>query len=462
MNRLLKRLALDRVNWNYVLAGLAVAVAGYAVWHLTEMGTRLAIGRAVRDLLAARNAPAARKTLLEAGNRALVLRKLKEALEGPEGSVLGKIEVAQTLLVPTADYGWNEPRPVYRALSSGVVNARRAAAYLLAGRAEFGDEAERVAVEWLRDRSATDRSLCFTILVQRKPKGIEGDLLAILRAPARTPEELDVLKWTLNLLSHYRPSGLADEVFALATDPARDVEVRRNAFRLLGQLPDAAVEKLRDAMIAVLVDRSASPLLRSVLAGELGKKEAYACEATWDALESVLVDAEARTDLDFTLQRACLRDGLAGTAPFDRLKRLLHDRRVYAHPYFGVRADVCTALASLGMRDKVSFDILLAGLVDDDPRDTQRVVRLEAWTSLWLLTKRFFGVDRPEIFQTPPGLPPEPPRDRIFALGRLMTGAPSEERGASVRKLVGDLDACRRARQTWEEQWPAIEAEWTK
>lgn len=460
MNRLLKRLALDRVNWNYVLAGLALVVAGYATWHLTDLGARLSIGRAVGDLLAARDAPAARKRLLETGNRALVLERLKKALEAPEGSVLGKIEVAQTLLSPNADYGWNEPRPVYRALSSPVPAARRAAAYVLVGRPEFGEEVERIAVEWLRDRSANDRSLCFTILVQRKPKEIEGDLLAILRAPAHSPEEIDVLKWTLNLLAHYQPKGLAEEVLGLATDPRRDVDVRGKAFRLLGRLPDAPAEKLRDTMLAVVTDRGASPILRSMLVGELGSKAAYASEATWDAFESVLLDGEANTLAEFTMQRSCLRDGLGPHAPLDRLRRLLHDRRVYAHKYFGVRADVCTAIASLQMRDKVSFDILLAGLVDDDPVDTQRVVRLEAWTSLWLLTKRFFGVDRPEVFQKPPTLPPDPPRERLFAIGRLVSDASPNERDAAVRKLVADLDACKRARQTWEEQWPQIEAEW--
>jgi len=457
MKQVLARLKLDRVNWNYVLAGVALVIAVVFLWRTFDVSDRLAVRSAVADLLADNRPEVARRKLLDIGDRALVLAALKEALEGEDGSVRGKIQVAQTLLSPSADYGWNEARPVHRALSSGVTAARRAAAYVLVGQDAFGAETEKTAIEWLRDGSASDRSLCFTILQQRRPKEVVPDLLAILRAPARSPEEIDVLRKALSTLQYYKPEGLGAEVLALGCDAARSPDVRIQAFKLLARLEDADSGKTRDTMIRLLLDRNESAILRGVLAGELAGKAAFAGDATYDALEQVLLDPDSSTAAEFATQRACLRAGQDSALPLDRLRRLVHDRRVYGHKYFGIRSDACTAMAPLGMRDRVSFDILCSALVDDDAADRAHVVRLEAWISLWMLTERPYGIGASELFLRPPPIPAEPRREALLSYS-LRRGI-SPEQMLAIDRLVGDLEACKRARATFESTWNEIEAD---
>ncbi len=446
---------LKRINWNVVATVAVVVVAAVVLLRALDVGTRWDLSRAVSRLLRGEEPDKARRTLLAIPNRALVVEALKEALESEEGSVRGKLNVAQALLAEGAESGWNEPRPVYRALGSKVASTRRAAAFLLFSRAGYQEASMAIAMEWLRDKSAPERNLAIQIVMTTRPPEVVPDLLEMMRQPARTAEEGQLVKMALSALGTFRPKGIAAEVLALAVDPKRDVDVRGQAFRLLGRLEDADPAATAEAMRTILLDRGAGAVIRNMVAGEL-RLRAYGDERTWEALEQVLKGKDEALS-DEWIQRECLRS-LGEHLPADRLPALLKDRAVYGHRNYGVRSDTAAAMAPMLMKDKISFDILCEMLVDEDSRDSRFTVRQEAWISLWMLTRRAFGVEDQQAFVKIPALPTEPRRENMFAfsLGRGID--PTQL--AALEKILPNLATMQRVRQGFQQEWSRIEEEW--
>ncbi|MGQ0615366.1 MAG: HEAT repeat domain-containing protein [Planctomycetaceae bacterium] len=446
---------LKRINWNLVATVAVVVVAAVVLLRALDVGTRWDLSRSVSQLLRGEEPDKARRTLLAISNRAMVVEALKEALESEEGSVRGKLYVAQALLAEGAESGWNEPRPVYRALGSKVASTRRAAAFLLYARAGYQEASMAVAMEWLRDKSAPERSLAIQIVMTTKPPEVVPDLLEMMRQPARNAEEAQLVRMALSALGTFRPKGIAAEVLALAVDPKSEVDVRGQAFRLLGRLEDADAAATGEAMRTILLDRGAGAVIRNMVAGELRLK-AYAGERTWEALERVL-RAKDEAPSDEWIQRECLRS-LGEHLPMDRLQALLRDRDVYGHRNYGVRSDTASAMAPMLQKDKVAFDILCEMLVDEEARDTKFTVRQEAWISLWMMTRRAFGAQDQQLFVKIPALPSEPRRENMFAfsLGRGI----DDKQLAAIEALLPNLATMQRVRQSYIQEWSRIEEEW--
>ena len=120
----------------------------------------------------------------------------------------------------------------------------------------------------------------------------------------------------------------------------------------------------------MLKDKSTGKILRMRAVQEL-TADAYNTPDTVEAVERVLLS----DDESHTVQRACLRCA-ARFGGHERIKELLHDRRVYKHPYTFIRHDVSVGLQAMEMRDKLSFDILCDYLVDDSQDDSRHIPEL--------------------------------------------------------------------------------------
>jgi len=200
----------------------------------------------------------------------------------------------------------------------------------------------------------------------------------------------------LDTLGRLGAAGHADVAWAIATDERQGVDLHGVAMLTLARLPDTAPPRLRAHALPLLRDKEGSLSLRARAAFALGA-ERIADDEVRAALEEVLL----RPRDEPVVQRSCL-DALSKTAALSRMRELLLRPELYRHPYFGIRADVCTGLAALDVRDVRALRILCGLLRGDDPADRQLLVPQEAWLSLWTLTGRTHGVVREGLFAERP------------------------------------------------------------
>jgi len=220
--------------------------------------------------------------------------------------------------------------------------------------------------------------------------------------------------------------------------------VRCEAVRLLGKLKNGPDEATRDLLLSLLADRGEPKELRMQAALALSAPRFEGPEAI-AAFEKVLLDPG---ETDSIVQRACLREGLGRAASLDRLRELFRDRRVYGHPYFGIRVDVACGLASLGCDDETSLSILRGYLLDADPADKARLLPQEAWLSLWTLTGLAPGVRDPAPFAKRPRAGAAD-RSRLFDYQQLRVGV-TKAAVEEVRAIVTDPERLRAALAAFE------------
>ena len=192
------------------------------------------------------------------------------------------------------------------------------------------------------------------------------------------------------------PDGLAPQLIQLAADKREQVRVRERAMRGLERLEGIPVEPLHPLLVTLLKDAKAPRGMRLSAAFILAKPE-HSSEAMRATLQEVLL----RPDEDHILQRSCL-SALGRTADLDALRKLLVRKELAAHPYFGIRSDVCCGLASLKVRNRRALEILCTLMTDEDAKDVQLNVPMEAWLAFWLLTGRAHGVANAELFAEVP------------------------------------------------------------
>jgi hypothetical protein len=213
------------------------------------------------------------------------------------------------------------------------------------------------------------------------------DLIEILRAEGDNPASSRLIVHVLGALATFKPAGIAPDVMKLARDKNAEDRVRTEAFTLLTQLDDAPREELRRLLIEVAKDEGTENYIRHSAVSLLGLKK-NATEEGWQVLKDILFDED---EDDAIFQRSALR-ALARCYPLEGLPEILLDRRVYTHPYFGIRTDVATGLGNL--RDYVVADekhrrlaltVLADLMVDEDPKDFSDNVPRQAWISHWQL-----------------------------------------------------------------------------
>lgn len=444
------------------LGGLVVAIVAWRA-GAQEMWD---VNRAINDIAAGRNVAKARTTLETLDNRAYVLEKLEEAVEDEDYGVRAKFNLLTTLNMLSA------PKALRRALHSKSRTAQRAACWLLYGDPEAKTRCGEIAVAWLREEGADERSMAALLCKQLDLAEAQPVLLEIVGRDPRTDKESDLFKRAIDAVKEPKPKELVDRLLAMAKDATLDEEVRGIALESLQRIKDGPRDEVLALSIEVLNDPTASRVLRSKAA--LGLRE-FPEDRAWQAIEAVLL---SETEQDPILQRNCLyalgqmepKDKELAAKYLDRLKQILHDRRVYHHKYFAMRVDVATALAALNAREPITLDIMCDYLVDEDKDDKEHLVRQEAWLTLWTLTgTKFEDVPEPELWEIPPQPFPDARSAREFFFRRAHhRPGITPAQAAMVAKIAGDTARMQKARQTYQglkgrilEQW-RVEAERTE
>lgn len=377
---------LTKKSFPLLLLGVLGAVALFVMASQFDFVSRWRIHSGVDDLVHGRNLEASIKELVMTP-RGPTIEALKDAIESEDGTPWGKVNALQLL------GQFKEERAVARAIDSDVLSTRRAAAYLRQGDPEMKEVVGEIALAWLKDPESEDRHLAPILLRTTERKDATADLIEILRTEGDRPESSRLIVHVLGALTVFKPQGIAPDVMKLAADKNAEDRVRTEAFTLLTQLEDAPRGPLRQLLIEVATDKGTEKYIRNNAVSALGDKK-NATEEGWNVLKEILFseDPELRKDeKGQILQRSALR-ALARSLPLERLPGILLDRRVYTHPYFGVRTDVASGLGNL--RDYVIADekdrrlalTVLADLMeDDDPRDFADNVPRQAWISHWQL-----------------------------------------------------------------------------
>ena len=437
---------------NAVLGLAILVIAGWLAYDFFGIEKRLAVHGAIQDILGQRDMHGARTTLEGVNDRAFVIEKLREALDDDSATVWGKVGILQTL------NQWRERRTVLRALDSDDLSTRRAAAFYWHDDKEYKTQVSRIALEWIEDEGADSRNLAAKICNRLKLEEAVPTLMAVLDQRAVTDAERALLTESLRALTSLKPEGLGPKVFAIARDTAQDPQTRAAAFDVVGQLPDAPKAEVRDFMIDILLDESAHNL-RHNAARVLGKKD-YANERAWKALTDTLLGENPVKN--GVIQRSCLY-ALGVSLPFDRIEELLLNRKVYNHPYFGIRVDVSTGLAMLRSKKQVVLDIMCEYLVDKDAGDTLNMVRQEAWLTLWTLTGIAYGVSEPQQFRNPPKAmrDKQVKRDFLFRPAQIRPGV-TRAQVEILESFTGNLEEMQKIRQVYQNQIPTILEAWKK
>lgn len=417
------------------------------------------ISTLIDDLLKGRYG--ADKELRDVEDRGRVLAALQAALDDEAGTLYGKRNVIETLIL------LEETELARRALESSSLTTRRAAALVLYESPDLRDRIAPIVVGWLGDEQAASRGSAAWICDQLDLRQAVPELLKIVDTATDTGTELALFGSVLSALDGLEAEGLGPTVLQRARDPGRDRRLRAAAFQALGCLTDVPHDEAKRLMLDTLADTTADILLRHGVISALGRKR-FADAGAFAALEKVLFDPkeanwpgddQRKRDEHWVIQRRCL-DALARNVPLDRVRALLLDKRVCEHPYFGVRTDVAAGLASMRVTGREPFDILCAYLVDEDPRDQAHLVRQEAWLTLWTLTGLAHGVPRSDRFANAPRpLDDDAVRQHIFATHHMRPGV-SLEQVQIVREAVADLAAMSKARESFQAQWETIRKRW--
>jgi len=376
--------------------GIAIAI-GILAWRSLGLTAKLKAGRAIANLMARNHVDEARKTLFDLNDRKLVIGELTDALDSDEDNVGGKGELLATLHV------LKETGVIRRAIDSDSASTRRAAAAYFSNDESLRPQVSKIVLDWLNDAGASDRRYAAQLSSRLQLTDAIPSLRAALERTPRTTAEEELAVDSLNALASLDPDGIGDTAFRLASDGNTAEQVRSAAFYALSRAKNVPKEKTRALALKVLKDPAQSNLIRSSATAILQRKE-MADDEVWDALEQVLV---SRDEEDYAVQRMCL-NAIGVAAPMDRLERVLLRPEVYGHDYFGVRTDVATAVSAMNLRKPLVYDVMLDYLVYEDPqdpkipKDTQHLVRAEAWATLWTLTGMMAGVDKPELFKKQP------------------------------------------------------------
>ena len=378
------------------VAGVAIAaLAILIIWNVFDVGTRMRLSGAIDDILAGQNVAQARETLREVaeetdGGRSHVLGKLKEAMQEETHSIQGKMALIDTFSF------FKETRPQRRALQSDSVSSRRAAAWKFHGDKTEEATIRPIVIDWIKDESADRRNLAAMIVHKLKIKECVPVLLAAIGSVAETDDDLMFATQCLDALAGFKPAGFTERLMEIAQDERQHSMLRGKAFNVVVRMDDAPIEKLQTLMLTILKNPESNNLLRNKAASVLGRTK-FGSADVWGVLEEVLLSKGG----DGVVQRTCLY-ALGNTAPLDRIKNLLLDRRVYNHPYFGIRVDVATGLAALHVQEKIALEILCRYMEDDDKDDLDILVPQEGILSFWALTGMARGVAEQRLFQRLP------------------------------------------------------------
>ncbi len=422
-----------------IVTGVAfVSVIGYFVADSFDLGTRWKIHRAISQLEDGVGTADAHKALQKIEKRMMVIEALKGALED-EGKVAGKLAILNSL----GSFG--ERRAVNRSAESKVVSTRRASVMVRYDLAKNDPSTPDILLDWLQDESADARGRAALMLARFKIKEAEPHLIKIISKAPTSPADIAAVRGSLNALRQFKTKGLAPHLIKLFSNKSLDVSVRAEALETLSFVDDSKRELVLDHALKVIADKDNERILRMKMTSIL-RRPSWGSPKVWDVLEKILLD---ESEPDHTTQRTCL-EALSKSAPLERVKNLFLNKTVYRHPYFGIRVDVAVGLATLNVREAASIDILGLLLEDDDPKDTQHLVRSEAFLSLWVLTGVANGVREKELFRRPP-MPirdEEQKREYLLRAAFLRPGI-NDAQVRAVRNAVKDRAQAKKIRQLY-------------
>ncbi len=452
---------LQSKTFTVILASVCGLLVAVALWRFLGVGRWWEVRSAIRDI-ANRSQTARARTALETLNdRAYVLAALEAAVEDDSWNIDGRIEILTTLSM------LSQPRAVRRALDSRSVAAQRAACWLLWGDPDAKTRCGEIALAWLKDQGSEERWRAAHICRGLDLAEAQPVLLEIVGRDPTTDGERNLFLRALQSIKDPKPKELVERLLKMAGDPEIHADLRAIALDTLQKVKDGPRDQILALSIGLLEDATADRMLRMKAA--VGLRD-FPEDRSWQALETVLL---SETGEDPILQRNCLyslgmmtpEDPAVAKRYLDRLRQLLHDRRVYHHKYFAIRVDVATALAALNAREPMTLDIMCDYLVDEDKDDRQHLVAQEAWLTLWTLTgTKFEDTPQPELWERPPPAFPDARDAREFLFSRRRPGIKPEQ-SAVVAKIASDLARMQKARQVYQglkgkilEQW-RVEAE---
>ena len=437
---------------NRILLGagavLAIAIAAF----LTLTSKRAKTERLVEEIYTTRSGAKVQRELKDINDRGLALEVLKEYLNQDDDNVDGKIEIVTLLLK------WKEARVVHRAFTSGPLSAQRAVTALLYSSQRYHEEARAIALAWLRDANAPARYRAVTVVAQLKIEEALPDIEALLaHVPGSLQETLN-FEAALRAVQTLAPDKIGPLAISVAENKSYPSRLRKAALDALQRATEVPADEVRDILIEYMLDPQESNVLRTTAAGDL-KLQRYAGEKTWKALEEILLEQNVPLT-EIIKQRSALHS-LGAHMPLDRLEELVTNRKVYTHRYPYIRQDAAVAMGIMGMRDKVTFDILTELLTHMEPEHSMyerdaHLVRREAWLSLWSLFGAIPGASKPELFQRAPRMSSGRPKD-LFPWGTLRPGV-SAEMLASLDPHAKDLEHMKRVQQQYRQLWPELKA----
>jgi len=225
----------------------------------------------------------------------------------------------------------------------------------------------------------------------------EAVLAKAIKTPPTGKDEIQLARKAFRTLLKQKRPGLAKTALTIGSDTRQADRVRGDAILVLGDLPDSPAERVRALVLPILKGTDGSTSIRAMAASSLSK-DRIADDASRAILEEVLLRGEENR----IVQRTCLRT-LAKTAKLSKIRSLLLRPELYENPYYGIRVDVCSGLASLGVRSRKALEILCTLMTEDDYNDSRFLVPQEAWLSFWTLTGRHHGITDSRGFAKTPG-----------------------------------------------------------
>ncbi|MFB3065702.1 MAG: HEAT repeat domain-containing protein, partial [Planctomycetota bacterium] len=380
------------------------------------------------------------------------LEVLSEYLNKDDDNIDGKVRLVSILL------RWKQAHIVRRAFSSGPLSARRAVTARLYYAEGYQKKARTVTLEWLKDPGAPARHLAIEVAGRIRLSEALPVVQGILEKPPQGEQETLDFEAALRALPQLAPRTAGETALRVARDKRYTPSVHRAALSVLRRSEQVPVNEVRDLLISYLLDPREDKHVRTTAAVDL-KMQRYAGEKTWKALEEILLEQDVPLE-QIVRQRSALTS-LGAHMPLDRLKQLVTNRRVYTHRYLYIRQDAAVAMALLGMKDKVTFDILTGHLTHTEQKGSpyQRdayLVRREAWISLWSLFHMMAEPPRPEMFQKPPRAPAARPKD-LFPWAFKRPGV-TRSMMKEIDPVAKDLKSMKRIQHRYRALWPEIDA----